>query len=85
MEAAQGRALKKKEKESLKEEILHTLLPRAFPRSSQTFLWINPAENYLVVDAGSAKKPTTYYLCCVNVPVVCQLYRLHCRIHQKLP
>lgn len=56
MEAAQGRALKKKEKESLKEEILHTLLPRAFPRSSQTFLWINPAENYLVVDAGSAKK-----------------------------
>ena len=56
MEPAQGRALKKKEKESLKEEILHTLLPRAFPRSSQTFLWINPAENYLVVDAGSAKK-----------------------------
>ena len=56
MEAAQGRALKKKEKESLKEEILHTLLPRAFPRSSQTFLWINAAENYLVVDAGSSKK-----------------------------
>ena len=56
MEAAQGRALKKKEKEALKEEILHTLLPRAFTRSSQTFLWINPTEKYLVVDAGSAKK-----------------------------
>ncbi len=56
MEAAQGRALKKKDKEALKEEILHTLLPRAFTRSSQTFLWINPTEKYLVVDAGSAKK-----------------------------
>lgn len=56
MEAEQGRALKKKEKEALKEEVLMTLLPRAFSRSSQTFLWLNPADNYVVVDAGSAKK-----------------------------
>jgi len=56
LEASQGRALKKKEKDALKEEILHTLLPRAFTRSSQTALWINPADNYLVVDATSAKK-----------------------------
>ena len=56
MEAEQGRALKKKEKEGIKDEILMTLLPRAFTRHSQTFVWINPADNYLVVDAGSAKK-----------------------------
>ncbi|QFI55334.1 recombination-associated protein RdgC [Aeromonas simiae] len=56
MEHEQGRALKKKEKEALKEEILHTLLPRAFSRTSQTFAWINPADNLMVVDAGSAKK-----------------------------
>lgn len=56
LEAEQKRALKKKEKEALKEEILHTLLPRAFSRVSQTYLWINPEEGYLAVDASSAKK-----------------------------
>lgn len=56
LEAEQGRALKKKEKEALKEEILVTLLPRAFTRYSQTYLWINPADGYIAVDAGSAKK-----------------------------
>lgn len=56
MEADQGRALKKKEKEALKDEVLMQLLPRAFTRTSQTFMWINAQDNYLVVDAGSAKK-----------------------------
>ncbi|GAA4496037.1 recombination-associated protein RdgC [Pseudaeromonas paramecii] len=56
LEADQGRALKKKEKEALKDEVLMQLLPRAFTRTSQTHLWINAQDNYLVVDAGSAKK-----------------------------
>ncbi|QDO75058.1 recombination-associated protein RdgC [Aeromonas caviae] len=56
IEYEQGRALKKKEKEALKEELLHTLLPRAFSRTSQTFAWINPADGLLMVDASSAKK-----------------------------
>ena len=56
IEFEQGRALKKKEKEALKEEIMHTLLPRAFSRTSQTFAWISPTDNLMVVDAGSAKK-----------------------------
>ena len=33
VEHEQGRALKKKEKAALKEELLHTLLPRAFSRT----------------------------------------------------
>ncbi|MFQ2093810.1 recombination-associated protein RdgC [Aeromonas taiwanensis] len=56
IEYEQGRPLKKKEKEALKEEIMHTLLPRAFSRTSQTFAWLNPADGLLMVDASSAKK-----------------------------
>lgn len=56
VEHDQGRALKKKEKAALKEELMHTLLPRAFSRTSQTFAWLSPANNLLVVDAPSAKK-----------------------------
>ena len=56
IEHEQGRALKKKEKEALKEELLHTLLPRAFSRTANTFAWINPTDGLLMVDASSAKK-----------------------------
>ena len=30
---------------------MHTLLPCAFSRTSQTFAWIKPADNLMVVDA----------------------------------
>ena len=51
IEYEQGRPLKKKEKEALRKEIMHTLLPRAFSRTSQTFAWLNPADGLLMVDA----------------------------------
>ena len=56
IEFEQGRALKKKEKEALKDELLHTLLPRAFSRATNTFAWINAADGLLIVDASSTKK-----------------------------
>jgi len=56
LEAEQSRKLKKTEKDSLKDEVLHSLLPRAFSRLSQTFIWIDSVNNLIVVDCASAKK-----------------------------
>ncbi|MBT0728065.1 recombination-associated protein RdgC [Rosenbergiella australiborealis] len=56
LETEQQRRLKKTEKESLKDEIIHSLLPRAFSRYSQTWLWIDIAHQRIIVDSGSAKK-----------------------------
>ena len=55
LEAEQSRKLKKTEKDSLKDEVLHELLPRAFPKASQTSLWIDTANGLIFVDASSAK------------------------------
>ncbi|MGL5947550.1 MAG: recombination-associated protein RdgC [Aeromonas sp.] len=51
-----NRPLKKSEKQSLKEEVMQTLLPRAFSRLSQTRAWICAADDLLIVEAGSVKK-----------------------------
>ena len=56
LESEQSRKLKKTEKDSLKDEILHSLLPRAFSRFSQTYLWIDTVNNLIMVDCASAKK-----------------------------
>ncbi len=56
LEAEQSRRRKKTEKDSLKDEVLHSLLPRAFSRSADTWLWIDTTSNLIAVDIGSAKK-----------------------------
>lgn len=56
LEADQGRKLKKTEKDSLKDEVLHSLLPRAFSRFSQTMMWIDSVNGLIMVDCASAKK-----------------------------
>lgn len=56
LEGEQHRKLKKTEKDSLKDEVLHSLMPRAFSRYSQTFMWINLDNGLIMVAAVSAKK-----------------------------
>lgn len=56
LEADQGRKLKKTEKDSLKDEVMHDLLPRAFSRFSQTMMWIDTLRGLIMVDCASAKK-----------------------------
>lgn len=56
LEGEQHRKLKKTEKDSLKDEVLHNLLPRAFSRFNQTNMWIDTANGLIMVDAASAKR-----------------------------
>ncbi|OSN04536.1 recombination-associated protein RdgC [Lonsdalea britannica] len=56
LENEQHRKLKKTEKDALKDEVLHSLLPRAFSRFSQVWLWIDTVNGLIMVDAASAKK-----------------------------
>lgn len=56
LETDQGRRLKKTEKDSLRDEVLHSLLPRAFTRNSTTSIWIDSSKGLIIVDTGSFKR-----------------------------
>lgn len=56
LEGEQGRKLKKTEKATLKDEVVYTLLPRAFSKFSQTFVWLDLEKQLVIVDSGSAKR-----------------------------
>lgn len=56
IEAAQARPVRRKERETLREELMHDLLPKAFSRSTLTYAYISPKDNLIVVDASSPKK-----------------------------
>ncbi|EIV5164203.1 recombination-associated protein RdgC [Salmonella enterica] len=56
LEEEQDRKLKKTEKDSLKDEELHSLLPRAFTRKSLAKILIDRRNHLVFVEASSAKK-----------------------------
>jgi len=56
IETETARPVKKKEKDALKEEIEHRLLPRAFSRLGTTFAYIAPKMGLIIVDASSHSK-----------------------------
>ncbi|WGZ52683.1 recombination-associated protein RdgC [Providencia alcalifaciens] len=56
LEAEQGRRLKKTEKDSLKDEVVQDLLPRAFSKESTVSVWIDNDNQRIIVDASSVKR-----------------------------
>ncbi|WP_116963687.1 recombination-associated protein RdgC [Fastidiosibacter lacustris] len=56
IELRESRKVKKKEKDTLKEEIYQNLLPRAFTKNSMIYAYIDTSSGWLVVNASSAKK-----------------------------
>lgn len=55
-EQEQGRSLSRKEKQALKEELIQTLLPRAFSRSQLTHGYYDAENQWLVINTSSASK-----------------------------
>jgi recombination associated protein RdgC len=56
IEAETGRRPKGKASREIKEQIVHDLLPRAFPKRSTTPVWIDLAARTVLIGAASAKK-----------------------------
>lgn len=56
IEAAEARKVYKKEKDQIKDEIVQTLMPRAFIRKSTTFAAIDARNGFIYVDASSSKR-----------------------------
>jgi recombination associated protein RdgC len=56
IETQQMRKLSKKERSTMKDELIHALLPKAFSFSRNTFLYLDFQNGWLVVDSATAKK-----------------------------
>jgi len=56
IEEAEMRKIRKKERDTIKDEVILDLAPKAFTRSSQTWAIILPKQSLLIVDASSSKK-----------------------------
>ncbi len=56
IQGAQGRKVYRKERLSLKDEIVQDCLPRAFSRSSHVYAYIDTRANWVFVDAASAAR-----------------------------
>ena len=59
IEAETGRRPKGKASRELKEDIVHALLPRAFPKRSATLVWIDLNARRLLIGATGSKKADT--------------------------
>ena len=56
IQEAEGRTIGRKERQSLKDDVIMELLPKAFTRSSLHYAYISPEQGHIVIDAASANK-----------------------------
>lgn len=56
IEERKGSPLRKKERDALRDEVIHDLLPKAFSFSRRVYAYIDSQGGWLVVDAASTKK-----------------------------
>lgn len=56
IEIEQGRKVRRKEKDEIREQVILEMLPQAFPRNRKTYGYLSAKNGYLIVDAGSAKQ-----------------------------
>ncbi|MBE2895090.1 recombination-associated protein RdgC [Spirabiliibacterium falconis] len=55
-EDQEQRKLSKVEKQALKDDVVHSLLPQAFSKHQQTALFIDPAAGFIFINAASATR-----------------------------
>ncbi len=56
LESEHQRAIFRKERLNLKDDAIHSILPRALTRSSLTYGYFNPAKQLLIIDAATDNK-----------------------------
>ncbi len=56
LEAAEARAVRRRERQQLKDEIVVDLLPRAFTRSQRLYAYLDPSARWLVVDSAAPRR-----------------------------
>jgi len=56
IEEKKGTTVRKKERDALRDEVIHDLLPRAFSFSRRQYAYIDTNTGWLVVDSASTKK-----------------------------
>ena len=54
IEAEEGRKVGRKEQQQIKEELVITMLPKAFTRSSRMYAYFSPKDGHLIVNSSSA-------------------------------
>lgn len=56
LEDQQARKLRKKERDDIRDEVIHSLLPKAFTISRKTYAFIDPKGGWIIVDTASSNK-----------------------------